>query len=31
MPIYDYICHDCLGEHDKGDIRCPKCESKNIE
>ena len=40
MPVYDYICKDCqnsfelvltLGEHDKSDIRCPKCESKNVE
>ena len=40
MPIYDYVCQDChnsfelvitLGEHDKGDIRCPKCDSKNVE
>jgi putative FmdB family regulatory protein len=40
MPVYDYICHDCqkefelvltLGEHNKGDIRCPKCNSKNVE
>ena len=22
--------HD-IGEHDKGDIRCPKCNSKNVE
>jgi putative FmdB family regulatory protein len=40
MPVYDYVCKDCqnsfelvltLGAHDKGDIRCPKCESKNVE
>jgi putative FmdB family regulatory protein len=40
MPVYDYVCKDCqksfeliltLGEHDKGDIRCPKCGSKNVE
>jgi putative FmdB family regulatory protein len=40
MPVYDYICHDCnrsfetvltLQEHDKEDIRCPKCGSKNVE
>ena len=40
MPVYDYVCKDCqnsfeliltLGEHDKGDIRCPKCDSKNVE
>jgi putative FmdB family regulatory protein len=40
MPVYDYVCKDChhsfetvltLGEHDKGDISCPKCESKDVE
>jgi len=40
MPVYDYVCNDCqktfelvltLGEHDKGDIRCPKCGSQNVE
>lgn len=40
MPVYDYVCKDChhsfeivltLGEHDKSDIRCPKCESKTVE
>jgi putative FmdB family regulatory protein len=40
MPVYDYICKDCqksfelvltLSEHDKGNIRCPKCDSKNVE
>jgi putative FmdB family regulatory protein len=40
MPVYDYVCKDCqnsfeliltLGEHDKGDIHCSKCESKNVE
>ena len=40
MPVYDYVCKDCqksfeliltLGEHDKGDILCPKCGSKNVE
>ena len=40
MPVYDYICKDCqhsfelvltLSEHDKDNIRCPKCESKNVE
>src|SRR5664279_2088918 len=40
MPVYDYVCKDCqnafevilaLGEHDKGDIPCPKCGSKNVE
>jgi len=40
MPVYDYLCNDChsefelvltLGEHDKQEIRCPKCQSKNVE
>jgi putative FmdB family regulatory protein len=40
MPTYDYVCKDCqksfelvltLGEHDKSDILCPKCGSKNVE
>jgi putative FmdB family regulatory protein len=40
MPVYDYVCKDCqkpfeliltLGEHDKSDICCPKCGSKNVE
>jgi len=40
MPVYDYICEDCqksfelvltLGEHDKNNITCPKCGSKNVE
>ncbi len=40
MPVYDYICHDCdtpfelvltLAEHDKEEVRCPKCDSKNVE
>ena len=40
MPVYDYVCKDCqhsfelvltLSEHDKDNIRCPKCEGKNVE
>ena len=40
MPVYDYICKECrksfelvltLGEHDKNNIKCPKCGSKNVE
>jgi putative FmdB family regulatory protein len=40
IPVCDYVCNDCqnsfelvltLGEHDKGDIPCPKCGSKNVE
>jgi|GEM_PF-230917 putative FmdB family regulatory protein len=40
MPVYDFVCKGSqnsfelvltLGEHDKSDIRCPKCDSKNVE
>ena len=40
MPVYDYICHDChepfevvltLNEHDKEQMACPKCNSKNVQ
>ncbi len=40
MPVYDYICKKCqksfelvltLGEHDRNNIKCPKCGSKNVE
>jgi len=40
MPVYDYLCHDChkefekvltLNEHDKEEITCPHCGSKNVE
>ncbi|MBZ5571929.1 MAG: zinc ribbon domain-containing protein [Acidobacteriia bacterium] len=40
MPVYDYVCNDChksfelvltLTEHDKEQIKCPKCGSKNVE
>ena len=40
MPVYDYVCKKCqksfelvltLSEHDKGNIRCPKCGSKKVE
>jgi putative FmdB family regulatory protein len=40
MPVYDYICKDCqksfelvltLTEHDKENVKCPKCGSKNVE
>jgi putative FmdB family regulatory protein len=40
MPVYDYICKDCqksfelvltLSEHDRNNIICPKCGSKNVE
>ncbi len=40
MPIYDYLCQDCqkpfeevltLHEHDKDEVKCPHCGSKNVE
>jgi putative FmdB family regulatory protein len=40
MPVYDYLCRDCrkpfelvltLSEHDKEQIKCPKCGSANVE
>ncbi len=40
MPVYDYVCNDCnksfelaltLSEHDKNNIKCPKCGSKNVQ
>jgi len=40
MPVYDYLCKDChktfervltLREHDKEEIRCPHCGSRNTE
>ncbi len=40
MPVYDYICKDChksfeevltLAEHDRDQIKCPHCGSKNVE
>jgi putative FmdB family regulatory protein len=40
MPVYDYSCQDChhsfdrifsLEEHDKNEVTCPKCVSKNVE
>jgi len=40
MPVYDYICKDChksfevvltLTEHDKEQIKCPKCGGTNVE
>jgi putative FmdB family regulatory protein len=39
MPVYDYVCHDCLAsfeltltlkEHEIN-VKCPKCGSKHIE
>ena len=40
MPEYEYICKEChrefsevltFKEHDKKKIRCPKCQSENVE
>jgi putative FmdB family regulatory protein len=40
MPVYDYVCKACkksfelvltLSEHDKKNIKCPKCGSKKVE
>ena len=39
MPLYDYQCQNCgkiftavlsLAEHERGDIRCPGCNSKDV-
>lgn len=39
-PMYDYKCLDCgkeslivvtLKEHERGDVQCPKCGSKNLQ
>lgn len=39
MPTYEYHCDKCdrdvsltltLREHEKGDIKCPKCASKSL-
>lgn len=40
MPTYAYHCRDCgevfdvsehLAEHEKGQHRCPKCQSEKVE
>ena len=40
MPHYEYLCQACnkkfslvltVAEHDKGEIKCPKCGSSNVE
>lgn len=40
MPHYEYLCQACnkkfslvltVAEHDKGNIKCPKCGSSNVE
>jgi putative FmdB family regulatory protein len=39
-PMYDYKCLDCgkesmivvtLKEHERGEVQCPKCGSKNLQ
>ena len=39
MPLYDYECQNCgkiftavlsLKEHERGEIRCPGCNSKDV-
>jgi len=39
MPRYEYYCEECkksfeialsLDEHEKGKIKCPKCDSKKV-
>ena len=40
MPVYEYICRKChkkfmevlsIKEHDTKKIRCPKCESQEVQ
>lgn len=40
MPFYEYICKGCgkefglfltLKEYERGEVKCPACESKNLE
>jgi len=40
MPTYEYECLKCgkrfslvlsVSEHDKGNVRCPRCNSKRIK
>ncbi|MEZ4601306.1 MAG: zinc ribbon domain-containing protein [Syntrophotaleaceae bacterium] len=39
MPMYDFRCEDCglafslklsFAEYDKGDVRCPACQSDKV-
>jgi len=39
MPVYEYVCNEChtsfeviltVKEHDKEEIICPKCKSKEV-
>ena len=40
MPTYEYECNACkntfslvrtLAEHEKGNVTCPKCQSKDVK
>ena len=40
MPHYDYLCHACqktfskiltLAEYEEGEVRCPNCDSDQVE
>lgn len=39
MPLYDYVCYTCGNSFEKlrrmsdddRDVRCPECDSENIE
>jgi putative FmdB family regulatory protein len=40
MPTYEYLCENCqkefsmilsFSEHEKGDIICPECNSKQVK
>lgn len=40
MPLYEYVCRKCqhkfcevlsIREHDTKKVRCPKCESTDLE
>jgi len=40
MPTYEYLCENCqkefsmilsFSEHEKGDIFCPECKSKQVK
>ncbi len=40
MPMYEYKCLDCgkeselnlsMGEHDRGSVKCPACQSTRME
>jgi len=40
MPTYEYLCEACkkefsliqsFREHEKGNVKCPKCKSKKVK